>query len=252
MVTFPPNVSAKSASATSPNIITKPTTPATITTDNITLQVSKALRQLYRADESYGLKLWPTEVKRNLWQHDLSVMLAYGDLKSVTLRVVAKDDSVPFSFDLAFTGMTGKTEIDSAQGIELPMLPLDLIAGGEAVVNRCGKENTYRQFLQGNWTKASERQVRPGINIVSEHAGKITGGRLAGQLHVANDARRELVVTQVGERGFAFAKAGDLACIFLHLRYAPKGFAFKIGERLSAVLIQTPRGLQARDIRPQT
>ena len=224
------------------------TSPITISSD-ITLQVSKALRQLYRADEAYGLNLWPTEAEKAEWQHDLSLMLAHGDLKAVNLRVLAKDGSVPFAFKLAFTGHTSKVGADSAQGVELPMLPPSLIAGGEALVTRCGKEENYRPLLKGRWSKAAPRQMRPGADIASEHASRITGGRLVGKLHVADEARQRLVVTQVGERGFAFGQAGEFTGIFLHVKYAPNGLAFHLGDRLSAVVIQTPRGLQARDIR---
>ena len=241
-----PKAAAPKAKSSSP-------TPRTTTvTPEISLQVSKALRQLYRADEAYGLTLWPTEAARAEWQHDLSLMLAHGDLKAVILRVLAKDGSVPFSFNLAFTGQTHKVGVDSAQGVELPMLPPDLIAKGEAVVSRCGREELYRHLLKGNWTRATQRPVRVGADIASEHADRITGGRLAGKLHVANEARRQLVVTQVGERGFAFGTAGELTGIFLHLKHAQQGQVFHLGDRLSAVLIQTPRGLQARDIRPAT
>jgi hypothetical protein len=231
---------------------TAPRAPVVPITPDITLQVSKALRQLYRADEAYGLGLWPSEKEKAEWQHDLSLMLAHGDLKAVKLRVLAKDGSVPFAFDLAFTGHTSKVGPDSAQGVELPMLPPSLIAGGEALVSRCGKAEAYQNFLKGNWSKATPRTVRAGADIASEHASRITGGRLAGQLHVADEARQRLVVTQVGERGYAFGRAGELTGIFLHGKHAPKDLAFHLGDRLSAVVIQTPRGLQARDIRPAT
>lgn len=229
-----------------------PPSPSQAIDPEISLQVSKALRQLYRADEAYGLKLWPNPKEKDEWQHDLSLMLAHGDLKAVRLRVLAKDGSVPFSFDLAFTGKTHKVGVDSAQGVELPMLPPGLIAKGEAVVSRSGKDEPYRHLLKGNWSRAAQRPVMAGADIASEHAERITGGRLAGKLHVANEARRDLVVTQVGDRGYAFGKAGELTGIFLHLKHAPQGLAFHLGDRLSAVVIQTPRGLQARDIRPVT
>lgn len=217
---------------------------------DISLQVSKALRQLYRVDAAYGLKLWNSASQQDQWQHDLSVMLAHNDLKAVTLQVLATDGTVPFSFRLNFTGQVQVGGPDSAQGVELPMLPLALIAGGEALVSRCGKDALYRPLLKGNWTAAERRSLRTGASITSEHAGKITGGRLSGELHVSDEARRQIVVTQIGERGFAFGRAGEIQGIFLHLKYAPQGHAFRFGERLSAVVIQTPRGLQARDIRP--
>ncbi len=40
----------------------------------IKLEISKAFRQLYFVDRSYGLGIWATDESKSKWEHDLAVM----------------------------------------------------------------------------------------------------------------------------------------------------------------------------------
>jgi hypothetical protein len=59
-----------------------------------------------------------------------------------------------------------------------------------------------------------------------------------------------LLITQTGTRGFAFAKDLDFseAPVFLLSRFASPTMTFRPGMLVTGIVVQTPRGLQARSI----
>ncbi len=65
--------------------------------------------------------------------------------------------------------------------------------------------------------------------------------------------RRRLRVVSTGQRGFAFGVSVDsgpaLRDVFLHASDAPPGFAFGVGQFVSAEIVQTGSGSQGRRIR---
>jgi hypothetical protein len=219
--------------------------------ESIKLEVSKAIEQLAFIDRSYNLGLWPSDASKHDWKHDLAIMRAFDDLEYICLELLAADNTVLGEFRPAFNGsMRGLRVIDSARGVELPILNRRLISGQRALLQRRGHEAQYRHLLRIPWSPAETLRKRAGDVYKSEPASATTAGRLNGAIHVGAEARHRLVVTQIGTKGYAFARDLDLGAdgIFLHPKFAPVGMQFRIGQRLTSVIVQTPRGLQARNI----
>lgn len=222
----------------------------------IELEISKAIDQLAFADRTYdlGAPTWPTNESKADWKHDLAVMRMFGDLKDIRLELLATDRTVPFEFRISFNGVsTGGASVDRARGVEIPVLPVAVraaVTDKRVVIGHCGKEAQYRHLLRKNWSPATSHAKRAGDTYRSSHCEAITGGRETGSFHVAADARHSLAVYRCGVRGYAFAKAPELGMADVHLRaeHAPPGFRFYPGQQLTAIIVQTPRGLQARNI----
>ena len=224
-----------------------------ITINNPHLAASKAIAQLAFIDRSYNLNIWPTEESLQIWTYDIGLMLEHQDLQHVRLELLDADRAVLFEYRIDFAS-EGKCRPlrDTAQGIELPVFDRQRVADHRLVVQGHGRAALYRHLLKLKWDTVPTLPKRPGDTFVSEHAGKVTGGRQKGAFHVGDLARHRLVVTQVFPgRGYAFARDLDLGVdgVFLHAKFAPKGLRFRLGLSLQAVVVQTPRGLQARAIR---
>jgi len=226
---------------------------------HIELEISKAIEQLAFADRTYnlGAPIWPTADSKADWKHDLAIMRMYDDLKHVRLELIAADQTIPFQFIICFNGEPAiAASGDVAKGVEVPVLPShvrSIVTNKRVVIGNCnnGKEAPYRHLLRKNWGAAANHARRSGDSYASSHCQAITGGRQTGGFHVAAEARHQLVVYRCGVRGFAFAKAQDLgmADVYLRPEDAPPGFQFLAGQRITAIIVQTPRGLQGRAIR---
>ena len=214
-------------------------------------EVAKALAQIRFVDRSYQLGLWKDETEYANWLHDLALMRSCEDLARITLELLSRTAKVVAQFSFDFGGQAGATRVfDSAQGIELPLIDRSSVVGKRLVVHRRGREGSYRHLLRVSWSPAAALAREEGRAFASEHAARITGGRQSGSFFVAERDRHRLQVTQTGERGFAFARDLDLdgANVFLLAKFAKTGVTFVPGAMLRATVVQTPRGLQARDI----
>lgn len=219
--------------------------------DAVKLEVSKAIEQLAFVDRSLSLGLWPSEASKQDWKHDLSVMRAFDDLEHVRLEVLAADQRVLCEFRLAFNGSAGgPRRIDSGRGVEIPLIARRLIAGQRVIIERRGREAQYKDLLKIRWSPAETLRKQDGDTFESEHTHAITGGRQHGEVYVDPAARHRLIVTQTGTKGYAFAKDLDLGVdgVFLLPKFAPAGLQFYPGQQLTAVVVQVPRGFQARNI----
>ena len=222
--------------------------PIVCISDEVRLAVSKIIRAFSFVDKSYGLNLWSTP---HDMQHDWELMRANDDLSRIALELLDRDRRIVFAYEVKFTeGQTQGTVPDSARGFELPMINRSRIRGHRLVVGRQGRDAVYRHLLRAHWTP-SEVLKRPSVSrYESGHTAKITGDRQKGEFLVHDDDRHNLVVTQTGAQ-FAFAR--DLTTrndgIFLHRQFAEGVHDFPLGLKLNAVIVTTPRGLQARAIR---
>ena len=218
----------------------------------IRLAVSKALRQMAFIERSYSLKALPSDV--DALAHDIGLMALHGDLKEISLELLDSQHKVLFDFRVHFNGdQPGHVPLDSARGIEVPVMDIRRIAGARFVVQRRMRSLPYARLLRLAWSDAQTLDRVPSDTIDSEHAAKITVGRQQAAFHVSQQFRWTLVVTRSGTHGFAFGRdvSGRVpAEVFLHRRYATAGCNFEPGKRLTALVIQTPLGLQARAIRP--
>lgn len=227
-----------------------PTTPTHVRLlRDAQVSVSKALAQLAFIDRSYGLGLWKNQETRQVWQHDLELMAYHGDLKRLALHLMDRCETILFEFEIAFDASPEtRSNEDIARGIELPVLDCTRIAGHRVVVFNNGRRGQYEHLLKAKRSKAKTLSTRATDAFESEHARTITGGRQSGKFSVAPEARHRLVVTRAGTKPYAFGRDVDLGVegVFLDLRQAPAQFS--VGERITAIVIQTPRGLQARNI----
>ena len=227
-------------------------TQKTVIPKDVQLEVSKAITQIDFVSRSYQLGIWDDPNHKNAWMHDLNLMRLHDDLKEIRLELIGHDLSVLFEMRLKLGQLACDTRFaaDSAAGVELPMLDRKQIASHRVLVDRRGKDDFYRAWLQLNWQSAKLLNRRPGKSFDSEHARKITGGRLNGSFHVDEKSVCQLRVYQTGGKGYAFAESTDgrgMANVFCHEKFA-NGLKLTPGQLIRAVVVQTPRGLQARSI----
>jgi hypothetical protein len=232
------------------------TMPKVPVTETARFTVTKALRQIEFVDSAYNLGVWSSDKEREDWEHDLSLMRAHDDLTAIRLELLATDNTVLFEFQILLDGgqaaqpKGARGLVDSAKGVELPILDVSLVASHRVVISHNARRAAYGHGLRKCWTKVATAPKRKGATYDSEHARAITGGRQSGAFHVSDESRRTIVVTRAGEHGYAFGKDLDtgMDSVFLHEKFAPKGTVFRPGLRLTAVLVQTPKGVQARAI----
>ena len=224
-----------------------------VVTDSIRLEVSKALRQLKFADVNYGLGVW-SDTTYTAWLHDPEWMRAGNDLKRVTLQLLAHDGSVYTEFLIEFEAKGARLDrkVADSGGIELPVIDRKRIGGARVIVtNNNDADQAYRSRLRMNWSAAASLVKQAGDVYRSDHATRITGGRQTGSFHVARDARHRLVITNSTPGGpYCFAR--DLSLnqdgIFILRKHAP-GVRLEAGIQITGILVQTPKGLQAREVR---
>jgi hypothetical protein len=178
-------------------------------------------------------------------------MHLHDDLARLGLVLLDSAKAIVFEFWVDFGDTKSSVAVaDSARGIELPVLARGTIATYSLqVINRVVEKTAYRHLLKLNWNPAPPLQSLTTERFESGHAGKISAGRQRAFVSVAG-ARRRLRVTHVSATGdYAFGRDAELAMdVFLHVSFAPAGFTFKPDATLTAVVVQTPRGAQGRNI----
>ena len=219
--------------------------------DGVALAVSKALRQLEFIARSYALVL--CDANMDDLKADMETMLRFDDLSSIRLELLGRDGLVLFEFKLHFnagTGSNGKI-IDTGNGIELPVLDRALVAGKRLILQRNGRESTYKTMLRLNWGDAPNIAKSGGAEYQSDHAARISGGRQAAKFFVTDAARHRFIVTHSGPKyGFAKDLTNALDGIFILPKQMPAELAFQTGTHFTGVLVQTPKGMQVRSVRP--
>lgn len=216
------------------------------------LAVQKALHQIAFIERSYDLTVFNGNGRREAIQHDLAVMLHFGDLKRITLELLDADSTALFQFAVRFNDVDhGNWRHDAATGVELPILDRRKVVGHRLLIKHNGGASKYQHHLKLSWGKADTLPSKATEVYKSEHARRITGGRQNGEFHVCSDARHRLVVVRAGTKDFAFAEDLDLseAQVHLHRKFAAEELRFRLGDQLTGLVVQTPLGLQARNIR---
>jgi hypothetical protein len=219
---------------------------------NYELDARKAVATLDFILRSYGLqRWWRTDAERENYVHDLQVMMQNGDLSKADLEIVAADRSVLYRHSIYFTDERNPRCVDSACGIELPMIDRSKIAEHRLLVSPFRRVDSYRSQLRLSWGPADKLRDKVGGSFESEHTNKSTGGRNKAQVFVADDARHIGIVLNVSPAAdYAFAHDSSLNVnVFLHRKFCLDGVLPGPGQKVSYVVIQTPRGLQGRNIR---
>jgi hypothetical protein len=217
--------------------------PAALPTAAQTESIRKAVSALRLISRSYRLNLYVA--RPGAWEdfaHDVAVMLANNDLDSIRLRVFRQGGAVIYQHAIRFDQPSRGRETNPAAGLELPVISPELIGGSDLIVSHLGKDNTsYKTLLKLPWAAATPRQLAQGATVPTKH-GRSTGHD--ARFTVTNEARVRLVVHRVGAKGYAFAEDPNGQSVFV---YAPAA-KVQVGQTLSAILVQTPKGLQARAI----
>jgi len=216
------------------------------------LAASKTIHAFDFILRSFGLAAyWKNEAQMNDHVHDLAVMLRHGDLQRASLELLASDQTVLYRHRIMFQTTRAARSVDAAGGIELPLIPREQIADFRILTSPTRRIDAYRNQLRCNWGRAERLADQPGGQFTSDHTRSANGGWVDGQVFVADQARRQATIINVSGRGdYAFARDGALgADIFLHLNQCDEPFQFQSGQRVSFVVIQSPRGLQGRNIR---
>lgn len=222
--------------------------------DSHRLTISKVAAQILLAQQMYGRNLGLDPESRENTLADLALMLANQDLKRVEIDLLGgKRVLHQLRWDFALDAKAGPPVEDHTGATELPVLDLQTVDGSRFVVHRRGREHLYRHQLRISWSTAETLPVAEATETHDAHTAKITGGRVASTLRVAETERRRIRVTRTGAKGYAFGQ--DLAdprrIVFLHPQQAAPGTAFQIGQVVSAVLVATPRGFQGRQIKQE-
>jgi hypothetical protein len=221
-----------------------------IVTDDAKLSAYKAVSQIAFICKSYDMSVVDGTIDDI--KADLATMLANADLDSVRLELLGSNNKVLFEFKVTFSGLASACRsVDSAKGVEVPLLDRRLVKDRRLIVQRNGREALYRDSLKMSWGSVPRLQKSAGTTFASEHTASITRGRQDAAFHVSDAARHQLVVTQTGTKGFFFAKDLNLdrEGVFVLSKHLPPTFVVGVGARFTALVIATPRGLQARSIK---
>lgn len=203
---------------------------------------------------SFGLsRPWDDAADRENYVHDLAVMLHHGDLEMASLELVALDQTVLYRHRVLFQTTRCARCVDAAGGIELPLIPRESVADSRILLRPTRRIDTYRHQLRCKWGRASRLADQDGGQFTSEHTRFTNGGWTDAQVFVADRARHSARVINVSRgKDYAFARDVALASdVFLHRNQCDKPFDFQPGQRITFVVIQTPRGFQGRNIRKE-
>jgi hypothetical protein len=190
--------------------------------------VGALVQRLYGAAIRYGQRdRLPND--RAAFTHDLGVMAEHGDLREVRLELLDRAGRLVWAY------------VPDAAPRAWPVLAPAAIAMGRVVVDRAGREALYRSLLRLPWSPCAQAQA----DAVDDLGGD------DGRHRVGAANRLDLVVRSTGPR-FAFARCEALGRddVFLSPMHSPPGMRFVIGQRLTATVVGTRQGVQARAIRP--
>lgn len=222
---------------------TTPPEPPALPTPEQARRVRKAIEAMQLIDRSYALNLHTAgQAGWDDFTHDVTLMLANADLVGIHLRVYREGGAVIYQHAIEFGTTANPGAPNHSAGLELPVIAPAMISGSDLiVVRRSDHMARYKKMLKLTWTAATTRQLDHGATLATEH------GRSMGhdaRFTVTNRARVQLIVHRVGARGYAFAEDPNGHSVFV---YAPTQ-QLRPGQTLSAILVQTPKGLQARAI----
>lgn len=225
-------------------------------TDDLTpnqLQSSKVVENIHFILRSYGVDNWSPEYKSDL-KHDIAVKLDYADIKRVSIELLAADNTILYAHHEEFqqavaAAVSTNHPMDSARGLELPVIPRNMVQTYRLLTSGAAREREYRHLLRMNWSPAEKLQERAGAAFDGEHTSAMTGGRTKATVFVSNEARQAGTLIRLGSKGFGFLRDDCLGDVFVHPNFCAPGTALIPGHRYGYIVIQTPRGLQARDVK---
>jgi len=195
---------------------------------------------------------WRTPAQRHDWIHDIALMLQLADLHAVSLEMLDPLGNLLLRFRIEFRSPEDPSPIDPARGFELPCLPTNSVASYRLLLGPLYRFYDYAHRLRSRWRSASPLPQLPPNVFLSRHLQTISFQRLSAAIFVSDLARREGAILTVSPAAdFALASCADLPLpVFLHRSECDRPFLFQPAQKVSFVLIHTPRGYQGRNIRP--
>jgi cold shock CspA family protein len=230
----------------------RPPVPAPfIMPEPVRLEAEKAIHTLTLVDRAYHLGIWSSPEEKAKWLNDIGVFLAFDNLHSISLELLGEDKTVVAEVKINFGQHANAQGGGLASGTEVPVLDKKLVTGHRVLVqHKNGNAAQYQHLLKFNWSPAETLRRRQGDEFANSQARK-TGGRQTGSIFASKDSRHTLVVTRpIGSKGFGFADCPDLGLtgVLLHVRHLRGATALRLGQRLTAQIVQLPQGIQAREV----
>ncbi len=211
------------------------------------LLAEKVTRELYRIAQAYGKEL-PYQFEE--LTHDLGVMLENDSLTSVSLKLhrpnANRDVLAEYSYD--FHAGAPRFCLDDTQGLGIVPLPPPLEIG--LVVRRDGRDGLYEARLCLRWSDAPQYARDDGFDHQDGNTTHRTGGRASKHIYMANGLSREGTVKFfLPAKGYGFIAGPNGVDIFFHANNV-QGFQPYQGQRVTYLPLATPRGVQAKNVRP--
>ncbi len=218
----------------------------------VRLETEKAIHTLTLVDRAYALGIWSSPEEKAKWLNDIGVFLAFDNLNSISLELLGADKTVVAEVKINFGQHASGKAGGLTSGTEVPVLDKKLVTGHRVLVqHKNGNAAQYQHFLKFNWSPAETLRRRQGDEFANSQARK-TGGRQTGSIFASKDSRHTLVVTRpIGTKGFGFADCPDLGLtgVLLHIRHLRGLKGLRLGQRVTAQIVQLPQGIQAREVR---
>jgi cold shock CspA family protein len=218
----------------------------------VRLETKKAIHTLTLVDRAYALGIWSSPEEKAKWLNDIGVFLAFDNLNSISLELLGADKTVVAEVKIKFGQHANGKADRQASGTEVPVLDKKLVTGHRVLVqHKNGNAAQYQHFLKFNWSPAETLRRRQGDVFANSQARK-TGGRQTGSIFASKDSRHTLVITRpIGTKGFGFADCPDLGLtgVLLHIRHLRGVTGLRLGQRVTAQIVQLPQGIQAREVR---
>lgn len=211
------------------------------------LLAEKIVRELYRIAQAYG-KEHPFRFEDLV--HDLAVMLEHDGLSSVTLKFYRPTAQRDVLIEYHYALHAGQTRfyLDDAQG--LGIVPLSPPFEMALVVHRDLPNDGYARRLRLNWGDAPQYARHGGFEHQDGNTARRTGGRASKTVFMDQTLRRYgQVKSYRPDRGYGFLIGPDGADVFFHTSNVA-GFQPRPGQRVTYLPLVTPRGIQAKDVRP--
>lgn len=211
------------------------------------LLAEKVVREVYRLAQAYGQE-HPFRFEDLL--NDLAVMLERDSLTSVTLKFYRPTAQRDVLVEYAYAFHAGRPHfyLDDAQGLGIVPLSPPLAMG--LVVNRDPQNGAYTHCLRLNWGDAPQYVRHGGFEHQDGNTTRRTGGRASKTVFMDQSLRRcAQVKFYRSERGYGFLAGADGADVFFHTSNVA-GFQPRPGQQVTYLPLVTPRGIQAKDVRP--
>jgi cold shock CspA family protein len=211
------------------------------------LLAEKVARELYRIAQAYG-KQHPFDFDDLV--HDLGVMLERDGLQVVSLKFYRPNGSrdVLAEYNYALHAGTPRLYLDDAQG--LGVVPISPPFEMGLVVRRDPQAGAYEGRLRLSWGDAPDYARRGGFEHQDGNTAHRTGGRASKHIYMDDTLRRQgRVKFFLPAKQYGFITCADGVDVFFHLNNV-QGFQPRQGQPVTFLPLATPRGVQAKDVRP--